>query len=192
MKVVTLITSSNRNGFTKQIVDSLTSGIEDAEGTNEVLFFADYDIKFCLGCGKCKEGNGCILDDDFNDIIKKIKDADYFIFTAPIFWNDIAGHSKLFLDRLSSLSYSPELMMDSKCCLILTHFSKNINSFVIENTHRCLASANFKVNKILDVGNLMDHRVLDQFELEEYEDIGFELEEYEVIPHKLDLESATL
>ena len=32
MKVVTLITSSNRNGFTKQIVDSLTSGIEDAEG----------------------------------------------------------------------------------------------------------------------------------------------------------------
>ena len=82
--------------------------------------------------------------------------------------------------------------MDSKCCLILTHFSKNINSFVIENTHRCLASANFKVNKILDVGNLMDHRVLDQFELEEYEDIGFELEEYEVIPHKLDLESATL
>lgn len=193
MKAVTFITSSNRRGFTKQIVDRLTIGIKDAEGSNEVLFMNDYDIKYCLGCRKCEEGSGCILDDDFEDIIGKIKDADYFIFTAPVFWNDIAGHSKVFLDRLNALGYSPELMMDDKkTCMIITHYSKNINPFVIENTHRCLASANFKVNKILDIGNLMDNRVLEEFELEDYEDIGYELEEYEIIPHKLDLDSATL
>ena len=33
---------------------------------------------------------------------------------------------------------------------------------------------------------------LEEFELEDYEDIGYELEEYEVIPYKLDLDSATL
>lgn len=193
MKCITLITSSNRNGFTKQIVDRLTIGIEDNGGSNEVLFMNDFDIKYCLGCRKCEEGNGCILDDDFNEIIEKIRGADYFIFTAPIFWNDIAGHSKVFLDRLSSLGYNPDLMIDEiKCLLMITHVSKNINKFVIENTHRCLASGNFKVNKILDIGNLMDNRKLDEYELEDYEDIGYELEEYEIIPHKLDLESATL
>ena len=157
-----------------------------------MLFMDDYKIDYCTGCRACENGKGCILGDDFNEIIQKIREADYFIFTAPIFWNDIAGHSKMFLDRLNSIGYNPDLTMDGKlCCMIITHYSKNINSFVIENTHRCLASGSFAVNKILDIGNLMD-RKFEEYELEDYEDIGYELEEYEVIPHKLDLESATL
>lgn len=193
MKAVTLITSSHRNGFTKQIVDRLSIGIKDNDGSNEILFMDDFDIKYCTGCRACQKEGTCILEDDFNAIIDKIKDADYFIFTAPIFWNDLAGHSKLFLDRLNSLGFDQEwIKHDIKCLLIITHYSKNINSFVVENTHRCLASGNFKVNKILDIGDLMENRILEEFELEDYEDIGYELEEYEVIPHKLDLESATL
>ena len=164
MKVLTLITSSNRNGFTKQIVDRLSIGIQDNDGTNEVLFMNDYDIKYCTGCRACEKGEGCILEDDFEEIIDKIRQSDYFIFTAPIFWNDLAGHSKMFLDRLNSIGYNPDLGMNEKLsCLILTHYSKNINSFVIENTHRCLVSGTFKVNKILDIGNLMENRKLEEF-----------------------------
>ena len=40
--------------------------------------------------------------------------------------------------------------------------------------------------------SLIIDKKLEEFELEDYEDIGYELEEYEVIPYKLDLESATL
>jgi len=193
MKVVTLITSSNRNGFTKQIVDRLTIGIKDNGGSNEVLFMNDYDIKYCTSCRSCEKGGGCVLDDDYNMIIDKIRNSDYFIFTAPIFYNDIAGHSKMFLDRLGSCNYDAELTIpETKALLMITHMSKKINPFVIENVHRCLATGNFKVNKILDVGGLMINSKLDEFVLEDYEDIGYELEEYEVIPHKLDLDSATL
>ena len=193
MKVVTLITSSHRNGYTKQIVDRLTIGIQDNGGSNEVLFMDDYDIKYCTGCRACQKGGGCILDDDYNEIIDKIRHADYFIFTAPVFYNDIAGHSKMFLDRLGSCNYDAELMIpETKALLMITHMSKNINPFVIENTHRCMATGNFQVNKILDIGSLIMDGKLDEFELEDYEDIGYELDEYEVIPHKLDLDSATL
>ena len=193
MNVVTLITSSNRHGFTKQIVDRLSMGIKDNGGTNEILFMDDYDIKYCTGCRGCEKGNGCVLDDDFKEIIEKIRDADYFIFTAPIFWNDLAGHSKMFLDRLNSIGHNLDLTMNDKlCCMIITHISRNINPFVIENTHRCLVSGTFKVNKILDIGNLMENHKFEEFELEDFEDIGYELEEYEIIPHKLDLESSML
>ena len=193
MKAVTLITSSHRNGYTKQIVDRLTIGIKDNGGTNEVLFMDDYDIKYCTGCRACQKGGGCVLDDDYNEIIDKIRQADYFIFTAPVFYNDIAGHSKMFLDRIGSCNYEPELMIpEMKALLMITHMSTNINPFVIENTHRCLATGNFKVNKILDIGNLLIDSKLDEFVLEDYEDIGYELEEYEEIPYKLDLDSATL
>ena len=44
MKVITLITSSNKHGNSKKIVDRLTIGIEDAGGSNEVLFMDDYNI----------------------------------------------------------------------------------------------------------------------------------------------------
>lgn len=193
MKAVTLITSSHRSGFTKQIVDRLTIGINDAEGSNEILFMDDFNIKYCTGCRRCEKGGGCILDDDYNRILDKIREADYFIFTAPVFYNDIAGHSKMFLDRLGASNYDPDLAIpETKALLIITHMSKKINPFVIENTHRCLASGNFQVNKILDIGDLMINGKLEEWELEDYEDIGYELEEYEVIPYKLDLDSATL
>lgn len=193
MKALTLITSSRRNGYTKTIVDRLTIGIQDNGGTNEVLFMDDFDIKYCTGCRACEKGGGCVLDDDYNEIIAKIRESDYFIFTAPIFYNDLAGHSKMFLDRLGSCNYDPELTIpEIKTLMMITHMSAKINPFVIENTHRCLATGNFKVNKILDVGSLLLDGKLEEFELEDYEDIGYELEEYEIIPHKLDLESATL
>lgn len=193
MKVLTLITTSNRHGYTKQIVDRLTIGIKDAGGSNEVLFMDDYDIRYCTGCRSCMKGGGCILPDDFNKIIDKIREVDYFIFTAPIFYNDIAGHSKMFLDRIGSCNNDPDLVIpETKALLMITHMSTNINPFVIENTHRCLATGNFKVNKILDIGNLMVDGKLEEYELEDYEDIGYELEEYEEIPYKLDLDSATL
>lgn len=192
MKAVTFITSSNRNGTTKTIVDRLTIGIKDNGGSNEVLFMDDYNIKYCTGCQACKAGNGCVLDDDYNMIMQKIREADYFIFTAPIFYNDIAGHAKMFLDRIGSVTYSPDLeMKEKKTLLMITHFSDKIDNFVIENTHRCLVSGNFKVNKILDIGGLLT-KEFDEFELEDFEDIGYELEDYEVIPHKLDLNSATI
>lgn len=192
MNAVTLITSSNKHGHTKKIVDRLTIGIKDAEGTNEVLFMDDYNIKYCTGCGSCKTGGGCILDDDFNQIMDKVRKADYFIFTAPIFYNDIAGHAKMFLDRFGSLGNDSNLeMKEKKSLLMLTHFSENIDKFVIENTHRCLVTANFKVNKILDIKGLLTKKFTED-ELEEFEDIGYELEEYDIIPHQLDLNSATV
>ena len=193
MKVLTLITSPRKRGYTKQIIDRITIGIQDNDGTNEVLFMDDFDIQHCTACRACEKGGGCVLKDDYNKIMDKIREADYFIFTAPIYYNDIAGHSKMFLDRLGSCNYDPKLTIpETKALLIITHMSKHINPFVIENTHRCLATGNFKVNKILDIGNLMVDGKLEEFELEDYEDIGYELEEYEIIPHKLDLDSATL
>ena len=192
MKVITLITSSNKHGNSIKIVDRLTIGIEDAGGSNEVLFMDDYNIKYCTGCRSCKNGGGCVLDDDFNMIMDKVRDADYFIFTAPIFYNDIAGHSKMFLDRFGSLGNDINLeMKEKKSLLMITHFSDYINDFVIKNTHRVIVSANFKVNKILDIGGLLTKRFTED-ELESFEDIGYELEDYEVIPHELDLDSATV
>jgi multimeric flavodoxin WrbA len=192
MKVVTFITSSNRNGNEKTIVDRLTVGIQDNEGSNEILFMDDFNIEYCTGCRSCMDGGGCVLNDDFNMIMDKIREADYFIFAAPIFFNDIAGHAKMFLDRFGSLGSDPELeMKEKKSLLLITHFSDDIHPFVIENIHRGIVSANFKVNKILDIGGLLTKK-FDEFELEEFEDIGYELEEYEIIPHKLDLDSATV
>ena len=100
MKVLTLITSSRKNGYTKTIVDRLTIGIKDNGGTNEVLFMDDFDIQHCTACRACEKGGGCVLKDDYNTIMDKIRESDYFIFTAPIYYNDLAGHSLLQPNRL--------------------------------------------------------------------------------------------
>ncbi|WP_455644885.1 flavodoxin family protein [Methanosphaera sp.] len=195
MKVVTLMTTYNRRGNTKKLVDRLTNGIKDAEGSNEVLYLSDYNVGFCTGCRTCEFGGGCVLDDDYNELLDKIREADYFIFSAPIYYGDLAAQSKVFIDRLGSIGNDESLeMKEKKTMIILTHYSSTINDFVIENTHRGIVTANFKVNKILDVGELL-MRGVDKYtedELEEFEDIGYELEEYEIIPHKLDLDNYTL
>ncbi len=78
---------------------------EKAGAETETIHLYDYDIKPCFGCVSdglkyCRFP--CIVQDDFNTIAEKLLRADAVIFSTPIYWYQVSGVMKNFIDRLTS------------------------------------------------------------------------------------------
>ncbi len=58
------------------------------------------DIGFCLHCDTCvKKKQGCILDDDMQQLYPKLLEADAWILGTPVYQGTISGQLKAVLDR---------------------------------------------------------------------------------------------
>ncbi|MEM3873531.1 MAG: NAD(P)H-dependent oxidoreductase [Candidatus Bathyarchaeia archaeon] len=99
----------------------------------EIIQLVEKEIKFCNLCGRCAFEE-CLLDDDFNQILKKMIRADGIIFSFP-YYLPIPSKFLCFLERLDIIrhfrkhhGYSPRLKpnksyvfpLDKKpCCIFI-------------------------------------------------------------------------
>ena len=51
----------------------------------------------------CENGD-CVIDDDGNDIIKSLLDADVLVFATPIYYGQMSAQAKAFVDRFYQIS----------------------------------------------------------------------------------------
>ena len=112
MKSLVIISSKNREGLTARAVNSLINSANDIEF--EIIYLTELKILSCCQCdkdgwGKCKEGF-CIIKDDFNSILRKMKKIDLFIFATPVYFGDISESLKSFLDRLRRISINKRIL----------------------------------------------------------------------------------
>lgn len=80
--------------------EELISKIEELKETLEYL---NKKIEFCKGCLSCQNTGKCIIKDDANEIIEKIKNSDVVVFSTPIYFYEMAGQMKTLLDRTNPL-----------------------------------------------------------------------------------------
>ena len=52
----------------------------------------------CMGCQKNEDGR-CILYDDMNQFYPMLEEANVVIFTSPVYWFNLCGQIKQFIDR---------------------------------------------------------------------------------------------
>ena len=107
MKIL-FVCGSNRKGNTEKILTELSKnvGIE-----NEIILLKDKKINFCKGCLACYTKHECIIKDDMQDIIEKIKESDLIIFGIPNYFSNVSALFKNFLDRLN-VTYRGEVLKD--------------------------------------------------------------------------------
>lgn len=70
----------------------------------EIIQLAKKELKFCNVCGKCVNMK-CPLEDDFNEILDKMKDADAIVFAYPKYLFKVPTNLLCFLERLDILSH---------------------------------------------------------------------------------------
>ncbi len=104
MKLLAIQSSPNLDGLTAETAKMVMKGAESAGHDVELIHLNEAIIKKCKACdggwGQCRREGTCILDDDFAEIIDKIKKADAFVFTTPVYWHDLSESAKTFLDRM--------------------------------------------------------------------------------------------
>ena len=84
----------------------LQSFIEGAKKNNADVFLVDAykaNINYCMGCLRCNILGHCTIEnDDWNDLSRKILDADVLVFASPIYFHHISAPLKKIIDRFRS------------------------------------------------------------------------------------------
>ncbi len=104
MKKVLIISSSLRGGSNSEILArEAQKGAQDAGNEVEFISLKGKNIKFCIGCLACQKTYKCVQNDDMADLILKVQNADALIFATPIYYYEMSGQLKTFLDRCNPL-----------------------------------------------------------------------------------------
>ncbi len=101
MKIIGINASPREGSNSEVALETALEVIRENEGETEIFNLNKMAIKDCQGCNYCKGNDGkCIVDDDMLDIYRAIEEADGVIFSSPIYFYNISGNAKIFMDRL--------------------------------------------------------------------------------------------
>jgi len=106
MKLLILSGTPKTDGNTYAFVEKAKETADGLGLEAEVLRFSDMNLTKCKMCddgwGVCFYEHYCIFGDKdgFNDLQKKVRDADAFIYISPVYWGEMSEELKLFVDKL--------------------------------------------------------------------------------------------
>jgi len=116
MKVVAFNGSPHREGNTYHAIKMVAEELENKDIETEIIQVGNKEIRGCLGCNKCvkNQNEKCIIDDQVNSWIQKMKAADGIIIGSPVHYSAIAGTMKSFLDRAFYVTSVNDMMLRHK------------------------------------------------------------------------------
>ena len=114
-KVIAINGSPRKNWNTAIMLQSALEGAKANGAETELINLYDYEFKGCVSCLVCKRkgstANGlCVYKDALTTILEKCKEADAVILGSPIYFGDVTGMMRSFLERFlfPSLCYQTD------------------------------------------------------------------------------------
>lgn len=107
MKIIGVIASPRKEGNTAWVVNQILEGAKEQGAETQSWYFSELDIKPCLSCYGCKQGDqGCIINDDMQRLYDAIEHADALVLGSPVYMGQMSAQAKIFTDRLFA-QFSP-------------------------------------------------------------------------------------
>lgn len=105
MNIVVISGSRNPEGQTAQAGNAIMKGAMGGGAVVEQVFLPVLSIERCRQCenngwGLCRQAGKCVIEDDFEELVKKIRRADQVVFTTPVYYGDLSESIRAFTDRL--------------------------------------------------------------------------------------------
>lgn len=106
MKVVAFNGSPKKEGNTYEALKIVAEQLEKENIEVEIIHVGNKKILGCTACNSCfkTRDERCIINDEVNEWIQKMKEADGIIFGSPVHFSAISATMKSFLDRASYVS----------------------------------------------------------------------------------------
>ncbi len=101
MKVVAFNGSPKKEGNTYHAIKIVAQELEKEGIEVEIVHVGNKVIRGCMACNACvkNQNEKCVIQDEVNDWIQKMKEADGIILGSPVHYSAIGGTMKSFLDR---------------------------------------------------------------------------------------------
>lgn len=101
MKVLMINGSTHENGTTAAALKIIADELKAHGVDSEIYCLGTAAVHTCMGCGACQKLGKCVFDDDpVNALGEKVKQADGYIFAAPVHYASPSGAVIALLDRL--------------------------------------------------------------------------------------------
>lgn len=101
MKILVVEGSPRKNGNSSTLALAIAEAA--ARRGHEIASWRLYDSNFrgCLACGACDEplDTHCAMRDEFTARAPEIVAADLIVFATPVYFGQVSGPMKLFIDR---------------------------------------------------------------------------------------------
>lgn len=105
------ISGSPRNGGNSEFITAHALRAISEEGIEtETVSLAGLTIGHCIGCYACQKEHRCVIDDDLDPILEKMKAADGIILATPVYFSGASSLVKALMDRTGMVArYSGNL-----------------------------------------------------------------------------------
>lgn len=104
MSKVLIISSSLRNKSNSLILaNKVLDGALSAGHDAKLISLKGKTINFCIGCLACQKTGKCVQKDDVAEMMEEVRNADTLVFVSPIYYYEMSGQLKTFLDRMNPL-----------------------------------------------------------------------------------------
>ncbi|MGD9675524.1 MAG: flavodoxin family protein [Candidatus Bipolaricaulia bacterium] len=98
-RVLGVFGSPRRGGNSATLLEEALVAAEREGAVVERVFLADRTIGACRACEACLEGGICVQEDDMQEIVARLVEADIWIIGTPVYWWGPSAQLKAFLDR---------------------------------------------------------------------------------------------
>ena len=98
-KILAIIGTHRKNGIVSTLAKNILKGARNNGCETELINLFDYNIEDCIGCWNCSKLGKCFKNDDFEPVFEKVKEAEIIILGSPVYWGNISGILKTFIDR---------------------------------------------------------------------------------------------
>jgi multimeric flavodoxin WrbA len=104
MKVSAVLGSPRKKGVTTTLATEFMQQLAKNGADTQFFHLNDMVFKGCQGCQGCKARSGsCVLEDDLTPALKSLQESDILLFATPVYYWDVTGQFKTFVDRTWSL-----------------------------------------------------------------------------------------
>ncbi len=100
MKVVCIYGSPRKKGNSATIANRFLDRLNESHDGVKKYYLNKLNFKGCQGCMSCKgKAEKCVLKDDLTEVLEQIKETDVLVLATPVYYYDITGQMKCFIDR---------------------------------------------------------------------------------------------
>jgi multimeric flavodoxin WrbA len=119
-KILAIVATKRKKGIVSTLAEKMLAGAAAEGHATEVINLYDYKLDYCIGCWACEKNGQCVLKDDFGTLFEKVKAADALVLASPVYWSNVPGIMKTFIDRQcgSALSHGDGTVVLGKRILL--------------------------------------------------------------------------
>ncbi|MGL4209249.1 MAG: flavodoxin family protein [Candidatus Adiutrix sp.] len=104
-KGVIVLSSPRQGSNSSALAMAVGYGLSQSGVLVSTVDLTTLNIKPCLACDACQGGGGkCGQLDHMQEVYPKILEADILLMATPIYWFNVSGQLKTFLDRCYAIS----------------------------------------------------------------------------------------